>query len=93
MKRALTHAAIAAGFLAVGWTAGKAQYSEADFELAIQGSPGQTVITCLRGCDLFWVERGGPGGGADPKPTFQFSCSGGGVQQCNSGRIGGWIRK
>ena len=95
MKRILIHVVLAVALLAVGWTAGRAQaqYSAPDFEVAIHAPVGETVVECVRGCELFWVERGGPGQGAEPASTFQFACKGASVQQCKSGRIGGWIKK
>jgi hypothetical protein len=95
MKRTLIRAVVAVALLAVGWTTGRAQapFPAPDFEVVIHAPVGETVIECVRGCELFWVERGGPGPGAEPGPTFQFGCKGASVQQCGSGRIGGWITK
>lgn len=95
MKRTLIHMVLGVALLGIGWTAGRAQsqYSAPDFEVAIHAPVGETVIECVRGCELLWVERGGPGPGAEASPTFQFACRGASVQQCRSGRIGGWIKK
>jgi hypothetical protein len=95
MRRTVVRVAFAVALLAAGWTAGRAQaqYPAPDFEVVIQAPVGETVIECVRGCELFWVERGGPRPGAAPGPTFEFGCTGASVQQCGSGRIGGWIKK
>jgi hypothetical protein len=95
MKRTVFRVVLAVGLVTVGWIAGRAQapISAPDFEVVIQAPVGETIVECVRGCELFWVERGGPGPGAEPGPTFQFGCKGASVQQCGSGRIGGWITK
>ena len=95
MKRTFLRAALALTLLAAGWTAGRAQaqFPPPDFEIAIHAPVGETVVECVRGCGLLWVERGDPGPGAETGPTFQFACRGASVQQCTSGRIGGWIKK
>jgi hypothetical protein len=95
MKRTVILVALAIGFLAAGWTAGRAQapYPAPDFEIAIHAPVGETVVECVRGCELIWVERADPRPGAEAASTFQFACKGASVQQCKSGRIGGWIKK
>lgn len=95
MKHTVIRVVLAVALLAVGWTVGGAQVQHPvpDFEIAIHAPVGETVVECVRGCELIWVERGGPGPGAEAASTFQFACRGVSVQQCKSGRIGGWIKK
>jgi hypothetical protein len=77
--------------VAVGWAAGKAQTAEPDFEIVVNAPEGETMIECVRGCELAWVERG-VNPNANPVPTFQFSCKGGN-SRCSSARVGGWITR
>jgi hypothetical protein len=52
MMRTLIRAVLAVALLAVGWTVGRAQttYSAPDFEVA--APVGETVVECVRGCEL-----------------------------------------
>jgi len=88
---------VAVAFTALGWTLGRAQALQPDFELVITapGGPtnttlaGMTKVECVRGCELMWVERGlNPNSGTSP--TFSFGC---GAEWCASGRIGGWVKR
>ena len=76
-----------------GWSIGRAQVQEADFELVVEAPAGETIVTCRRGCELVWVERGiNPA--ARRKDSFSFRCGGTAPPAvCVSGRIGGWITR
>jgi hypothetical protein len=65
-------AAIAAILIAVGWVAGRAQPQQPDFELVVEAPFGETPVTCRRGCELVWVERG-VNPAARRQSTFSFS--------------------
>lgn len=94
MKRIVARLVLAVALVGAGWTIGRAQASVPNFELQIDAPAGQTNVTCLRGCELAWIERMTPGS-VDPggQKTFTYRCSGGGPdQRCASGRVGGWIR-
>lgn len=79
----------ALALIGIGWSLGKAQTVQPDFELVISAPGGQTSIQCVRGCELMWVERG-PNPNSRPTATFSFGC---GAERCASGRIGGWITR
>jgi len=86
---------LAVGLIAMGWTIGRAQGSFPDFELRIDAPGGETNITCVRGCELAWIERMVPGT-VDPagQTTFTYACGGGGAdRRCDSGRVGGWLKR
>ena len=91
MKRHVLRIAIAAGLLALGWTAGRAQTSAPDFELIVSSPAGDVSVECLRGCELAWTERG-VNVRARRMATFTFECTGPGQLRCTSGRIGGWLK-
>jgi hypothetical protein len=90
MTRIAFRAAIAAALIALGWTVGKAQAPQPDFELIVNAPAGETNVECRRGCELAWVERG-VNSQATPKSTFTFKCSG--QERCSSFRIGGWLKQ
>jgi hypothetical protein len=85
----LVRIAIAAALIALGWGAAKAQTAQPDFELIVDSPAGATIVTCVRGCEMAWVERG-INTDAKPIPTFRFNCSG--TERCSSGKVGGWIK-
>ena len=58
MKRRALRMLAAAGLLALGWTAGRAQTSAPDFELIVNSPEGEVSVECVRGCELAWTERG-----------------------------------
>jgi hypothetical protein len=87
MARLWLRVAVAIALMGTGWVAAKAQSSAPSFELVVEAPGGPTVITCVRGCTLAWVERG-VNPRAKPIQTFEFSCTG---SQCSSGKVGGWI--
>ena len=90
MARILVHVTVAFALLGTGWAVARAQTPKPDFELVVEAPAGPATVKCVRGCTLMWVERGIPANGR-PQPSFEFSCSGGGVQRCSSARVGGWI--
>jgi hypothetical protein len=90
MNRVLSRVAIAFMLLGVGWTAGRAQVAQPDFEFVIDAPVGETIVTCKRGCTLLWVERGIPSS-AKPDSAFRFRCAGQGLQRCSSATVGGWV--
>lgn len=90
MKRMASRIAIALAFVGLGWTLGKAQMPQPDFELIVDAPPGHTSVQCARGCKLMWVERG-VNPYDNPQTRFSFACQGL-VQRCSSARIGGWLK-
>jgi hypothetical protein len=92
MSRRTIRLAIAAGLIGLGWAAGKAQTAQPDFELIVDASASETTVTCVRGCELAWVERG-VNPAATPIPTFTFKCSNSLGPRCSSGKIGGWVKR
>ena len=91
MKRQALRKMVAAGLLALGWAAGRAQTSGPDFELVVNSPKGEVTVQCLRGCELAWTERG-VNVRAARMSTFTFECEGTGPMRCPSGRIGGWLK-
>ena len=91
MIRASLRIAIAAIFVGMGWIAGRAQTSQPAFEIVVNAPSGETMIECVRGCELAWVERGlNPN--STPMPTFTFKCSGTADGRCSSRKVGGWTK-
>jgi hypothetical protein len=90
MRTMILGTLVALALVGTGWVAAKAQTSEPNFELVVEAPAGPTTITCLRGCRLMWIERG-----INPNATtmrsFDFRCSGPGVERCSSAKVGGWI--
>jgi hypothetical protein len=91
MQRTALRVAISALLIGLGWTVGKAQTTQPDFELIVTAPAGETTVECRRGCELVWVERVNPA--ARRLSTFTFECSGGSVERCSSARIGGWVKR
>ena len=92
MVRFVLQAAVAFSLVGLGWAAAKAQTTPPDFELMVDAPAGETVIQCVRGCTLLWVERGiNPNG--RPTPSFSFRCTGGAEQRCSSATVGGWVNR
>jgi hypothetical protein len=84
----LCRCAVAVVLVLLGWAAGRAQTATPEFEFVVDAPGGETRITCVRGCELQWVERGvNPNGRSTP--NFTYGCNAG---RCESGRVGGWIR-
>jgi hypothetical protein len=90
MDRTVVRIAIAAGLIGLGWAAGKVQTAQPDFELIVNSPAGETTVTCVRGCEMAWVERG-VNPAAKPMLTFKYNCSG--QERCSSYKIGGWIKR
>ena len=87
MKRMVLRLIVAAGLVALGWTAGQAaQTARADFEISVNSPDGETTITCLRGCGLRFI-RYAPDRNA-AQPSFTYRCSG--APRCG-GTVQGWI--
>ena len=87
MRRVFRPTIIGIALISLGWTIGRAQSRQPDFELRVDAPGGTTRIECVRGCELMWVERGiNPNGTTGP--TFSYGC---GAERCSSGTIGGWI--
>ena len=87
MKRALVRTSLALALVLSGWAVGRAQTTQADFELAVVAPAGQTTITCTRGCSLQWTERG-RAERQSGTPFFRYSCNG---AECKSGAISGFV--
>lgn len=93
MARILVRFIIAVALIAAGWVAAKAQPSTPDFEIVVDAPAGETSITCKRGCNLAWVERG-VNPNSTPIRTFAFKCGGGPPEgRCSSATVGGWITR
>lgn len=86
MKRLMLKFVVAAGLVALGWTAGQAAQTTADFEITVSAPQGETTITCVRGCGLQFI-RYAPDR-AEAKPSFTYSCSG--ASTCG-GTVQGWV--
>ena len=91
MRRAVLRAVFAAALIGGGWSLGRAQTQEPDFELVVDAPAGETTVTCKRGCSLSWVERG-VSATATRQRHFSFKCSGPGVDRCSSYTVGGWLK-
>src|SRR5690349_8173801 len=83
MTRAFVWLALAIGMVAVGWMSAKAQTSPPTFELRVDAPQGRTMIRCVRGCKLTWVESDSPNGKppsrldmSPPQNSFEFACTG-----------------
>jgi hypothetical protein len=91
MTRWIVRLLVALLLVAAGWSAGRAQSSEPDFEILVSASVADTKIECVKGCTLTWSERGiSPN--AVRRSHFRYGC---GVVNppatCSSGKIAGWI--
>lgn len=93
MRQLVLRVVFAIGLIALGWSAGRAQMSEPDFEIVVDAPVGATTVTCKRGCSLAWVERGVPSSPDARKSVFDYKCNGPTVQRCSSYRVGGWISR
>lgn len=69
----------------------RAQTSQPTFELIVDAPVVETTVTCKRGCELSWVERG-VNKNAAASPTFSYKCAGTEVKRCSSATIGGWLK-
>ena len=91
MVRLVVRIAVALALVAAGWSIGRAQTPQPDFELVVDAPVGATTVVCKRGCTLAWVERGIPSSADPRKPEFNFRCSGPNVERCSSYTVGGWV--
>lgn len=92
MVRASLGIAIAAILVVTGWVAGRAQPAEPDFEIVVNAPEGETTITCVRGCNLAFVERG-VNPRSNPMATFRFECRRMADSRCSSMKVGGWMTR
>ncbi len=77
----------AAGLVAVGWMAGQAaQAPQADFEITVTAPPGETTVTCTRGCGLQFIRTTPDKSKA--QPFFTYSCTN--TTTCR-GSVHGWV--
>lgn len=91
MKSVVFRSLIVIGLVVTGWSVGRAQVSQPDFEFVVDAPVGETTVTCTRGCDLEWIGRG-VHSGTKPVPVFTFKCGGMGATRCSSYTVGGWIK-
>lgn len=92
MSRWILRAALAVALVAAGWSLGRAQPAEPDFEIRVQASVAETTIECVKGCTLTWSERGIIPS-AERRPHFRYGCGGGpnSPSTCPSGKIAGYV--
>jgi hypothetical protein len=94
VRRAL----FALALIGLGWGAAKAQTPPTpDFELkVVTSAEGKTLVECVTGCGLQWIERIAPSRDK-AKKDFSFGCGTNAWERlpdgCPSGRLGGWITK
>jgi len=88
MQRTKVQIVLAIVLVCFGWAVGRAQTSAPDFELVVDAPSGDTKITCVRGCELTWVERG-VNPNAKREAAFTYGCTG--SPRCSSARVGGWL--
>ena len=93
MKAVILRVVLSTGLIGLGWSIGRAQVAEPDFEIVVDAPVGATTVTCKRGCSLAWVERGIPSSPDARKAVFDFKCGGGNAERCSSSRVGGWISR
>ena len=58
MRRVASVIVLLAVGIGFGFSVGRAQTTEPDFELVVTAPAGETKVECRRGCGLVWVERG-----------------------------------
>jgi hypothetical protein len=90
MRRMVTRLVMVSVLVGLGWAVGRAQTSRPAFELIIDAPAGETTVTCKRGCELSWVERG-VNRNAAARSTFSYKCGGAEIKRCSSATIGGWV--
>ena len=89
MRLVIVRIAAAAGFIALGWTAGRAaQATQADFEIEIASPAGTTTVTCTRGCGLQFIRVTPDKSRAER--SFTYTCGGGNALNCG-GSVQGWV--
>jgi hypothetical protein len=92
MKRTALRLILALGLIGLGWAVGRAQGAGPDFEIRIDAPEGQTILQCVRGCQLAWIERMVPEAVKPTDAPFTYACSNSQTGRCASGRVGGWIK-
>lgn len=93
MARAALRALLIAVLVGMGWAAGRAQGRSPDFVIRVDAPEGKTVVECVSGCQLAWIERMEPSSVTPSSNTFHYGCSNASSGRCGSGRVGGWILK
>src|SRR5262245_31884798 len=77
---------VIAGFLGMGWVAGRAQSAAADFEIVVSAPAGGAEITSIRGCAITWAPFRQPTSGPVdihvPAPKLQGAASANSQQGC-----------
>jgi hypothetical protein len=77
----------ALALIGLGWAAAKAQSSQGDFALSVEGGSNQITVSCLTGCKV-----GTPGAPTAAQKSFKFTCNT--SQGCQApGPIAGWLVK
>ena len=90
MRRVIARAALVIGLVGVGWSIGRAQIPEPDFQILVDAPGGETAVHCVRGCNLqFHMDAGNPRN--TPQEAFSFACNGG-TPRC-SAKINGFLRR
>ena len=91
MRRVFVGILTAVALLGAGWSAGRAQTSQPDFVLRVDGPAGPTTVTCVRGCELvFACSADNPRAGH--MTTFSYGCNST-DGRCSSREIAGWVRR
>jgi hypothetical protein len=85
-KLALLRVMVAIALVGLGWVGGRAQATQADFELEVSSPNGRTTITCRRGCGLQFI-RNAPNK-AEAQPSFTYECTN--SPKCG-GTVQGWV--
>jgi hypothetical protein len=89
VKLTIKRIVVAAGLLAVGWTAGQAaQAPQADFDLQISSPAGTTTVTCTRGCGLQFIRMAPDKSKAEQ--SFTYTCGDAATGRCG-GSVQGWV--
>jgi len=93
MRRNALKALVVVALVGLGWATGRAQSAGPDFEIKINAPEGETTVECVRGCQLAWIERFDPATVVPNQAFFTYRCGNTGDRRCNSGRVGGWIKR
>ena len=88
MKQMAIRIVVAMGLVVLGWTAGRAAQTRADFEIQVTAPNGETTVTCVRGCGLQFI-RYAPSK-ASARPSFEWSCQDPKEGRCGA-HIQGWV--
>ena len=70
MAKTLILGVVAVVLVGAGWSAGRAQTTQADFEIAVGTTDGRVRIDCVRGCRISSdsvIQSAGPLGISDPR--------------------------